>query len=114
MLGTRPDIAFAVSQVSQHNSLPDQTHERAVHRILRYLHKTTNLGITYDGSKGLTLEAYSDADHGAGEDRKSISGYLFKIGGGAIAWTSKKQPTVALSSIEAEYMALLQALKQLI
>jgi hypothetical protein len=72
------------------------------------------LGITYNGSEGLILSAYSDADHGAGEDRKSIPGYLFKIAGGAVAWMSKKQPTIALSSTEAGYMGLLQAVKQLI
>jgi hypothetical protein len=62
----------------------------------------------------LVLQAYSDTDHGTTEDRKSVSGYLFKLAGAAVAWQSKKQPTIALSSTEAEYMALLLALKQLI
>src|SRR5215471_17390436 len=72
------------------------------------------MGLTFSGSKGLVLEAFSDADWGAGEDRKSISGFIFLLAGAAICWQSKKQSTVALSSTEAEYMALAQAVKELL
>ena len=112
MLCTCPDIAYGISQVSQHCSNPNSTHDAAVKRIMRYLKPTANLGITYKGKDGLNLKGYSDADWGAGEDRKSISGYVFILAGGAISWSSKKQSGVALSSTEAEYTALLQAVKE--
>ena len=72
--------------------------------------KTIRL-IWFSGSSGLVLEAYSDADWGAGEDRRSISGYIFILAGAAICWQSRKQSTVALSSTEA---ALIQAAKELL
>ena len=112
MLCTRPDLAYAISQISQFSSNPSTSHESAAKRVLRYLNGTRNLGITFDGNQGLVLEGYSDADWGAGEDRKSISGYVFTLAGGAISWSSKKQSTTALSTTEAEYIALVQAAKE--
>ena len=73
MLGTRPDIAYAVSQLSQFNAVPNSTHLAAAKRVLRYLKGTSTLGITYGGHE-LIMKAYCDADHGKSEDRKSISG----------------------------------------
>jgi hypothetical protein len=72
------------------------------------------MGLTFSGSIGLVLETFSDADWGAGEDRKSVSGYIFLLAGAAICWQSRKQSTVALSSTEAEYIALVQAVKELL
>lgn len=112
MLCTRPDLAYAISQISQFSSNPSTIHESAAKRVLRYLNGTRNFGITFNGSRGLILEGYSDADWGAGEDRKSISGYVFTLGGGAISWSSKKQATTALSTTEAEYIALVQSAKE--
>jgi hypothetical protein len=112
MLCTRPDLAYSISQISQFSSNPSTIHESAAKRVLRYLNGTRNFGITFDGSRGLILEGYSDADWGAGEDRKSISGYVFTLAGGAISWSSKKQATIALSTTEAEYIALTQAAKE--
>jgi len=112
MLCTRPDLAFTISQISQFSSNPSTIHESAAKRALRYLNGTRNFGITFDGNRGLVLEGYSDADWGAGEDRKSISGYVFTLAGGAISWSSKKQATTALSTTEAEYIALVQAAKE--
>src|SRR5205814_4307462 len=91
---------------------PNSTHEAASKRAMRYLAGMTSMGITFGGTTDLIIEGYSDADHADGEDRKSISGFVFMLGGGAISWMSKKQCTVALSSTEAEYMALLQAVKE--
>jgi len=109
MIGTRPDIAFAVSMVSQHSSNPGPSHWTAVHSIFRYLAGTRTLGLNYRrGYSG----GYTDADWGAGEDRKSVGGYVFMINGAAVSWASKKQPSVALSSTEAEYMALTQGVKE--
>src|SRR6266536_446941 len=74
-----------------------------------------DFGIIYNGQNNSELSAYMDADWGADPtDWKSISGYIFMMGNGPIAWRSKKQLTVALSSMEAEYMALVQAAQEAI
>src|SRR5437762_13900027 len=75
---------------------------------------TLDMSLTFSGSIGLVLEAFSDANWGAGENRKSISGFIFLLAGAAICWQSRKQSTVALSSTEAEYIALVQAAKELL
>ena len=114
MLGTRPDIAFAVSVVSRYGSNPTDAHWSAVKRIFRYLKATVNLELTFRGSI-FPLEGYSDADWAGDQDtRRSTSGYIFNIGSGAISWSSKRQPTVALSTCEAEYMGQTQATKEAI
>src|SRR5579859_419301 len=112
MLCTRPDLAYAVSQISQFNNHPSEEHDAASNRVFKYLRGTSNLGITFDGKVGLEMRAYSDANWGGEVDRKSVGGYLFCLAGGAVSWTTKKQPTVALSSTESEYMALTQAAKE--
>jgi hypothetical protein len=115
MLCTRPDTAFVVSQMSQHNASPTDLHSSTAKRAFRYLNATPTLGITYDGSRSngkLKLEGYSDADFAASQSRRSMMGYIFKLGGGAVTWMSKLEPTVAISTTEAEYMALLQATKE--
>ena len=110
MLGTRPDIAYAVSKVSHYSINPNRSHRTAGKRIFRYLAGTQNRGLLY-GMNG-TGAGFTDADWAAGEDRKSIGGYTFLLHGAAISWNSKKQSTVALSSTESEYMALTQATKE--
>ena len=110
MLGTRPDIAYAVSKVSQYSTNPNQSHWSAVKRIFRYLAGTLHRGLCF-GLLGPGI-GFTDADWGSGDDRRSIGGYTFILNGAAISWNSKKQSTVALSSTEAEYMALTQAVKE--
>ena len=114
MLGTRPDIAFAVSCLSRFMANPTAAHIQAVKRVFRYLNGTVDLDLVYQG--GLEpLKGYTDADWGGDlETRRSTSGYLFNVGSGAISWSSKRQPTVALSSCEAEYMGETQATKEAI
>ena len=112
MLCTRPDLAYAISQISQFNNLPNKTHHAVAKRVLRYLKGTLHVGITFSGSLGLELKLYCDADWADGEDRKSISAYIAILAGGAVSWRAKKQATVATSSTEAEYMALLEATKE--
>jgi hypothetical protein len=119
MLGTRPDIAYAVGSVSQFNSAPGNQHWTAVtKRILRYLKGTAHYGLTYTPSNEDHdhdyLDEYSDANWGSSEDRRSTGGFVFFLGSAAVSWSSKKQPTVALRSTEAEYMAITQATKELI
>ena len=104
MLGTRPNIAFAVSVVSRYASNPTDTHHSAVKRIFRYLRVTVQWHLTY---KGLLedLVGYTDFDwaddHGT---CKSTSGYVYNLGSSAISWLLKRQATVALSTCEAEYI----------
>ena len=109
MIGTRPDIAYAVSAISQYSTNPGAAHWTAVRRIFRYLAGTQTLGLRYGAGD---CPGYTDADWGTGEDRKSIGGYAFLINGAAVAGMSKKQASVALSSTEAEYMALTQGVKE--
>ena len=115
-VSTRPDITYAVSSIARFSVRPTKKHWNAVKRIMRYLKGTTHLGITYtsDGSNELELIGYSDADWGGDiNDRKSTSGYIFKINGGAVSWRRKKQTCVALSTAEAEYIALSAAAQDL-
>lgn len=114
-VATRPDIAFAVGVVSKFNSEPTQTHLTAVKRILRYLKGTSDLGITYRKMKNEKLIGYSDADWaGDRDDRHSTSGVVFFMSGGPVSWLSKKQAVVALSTSEAEYIALSLATQEAI
>ena len=110
---TRPDIAFAVGMLARFSSKPNRSHWTAAKRVLRYLKGTNNLGILYKGDSG--MHGYSDADWaGDADDRKSTSGYLFLIAGGPVSWKSRKQSTVALSTAEAEYVALSTAVQECI
>ena len=112
-MGTRPDIAHAVAVVSQYSSDPGQAHWTAVKRIIRYLKGTQDLKLAFVQSSSPEIEGYCDSDWANDlQDRKSITGYVFRIGGAAISWCSKKQPTVATSTTEAEYMSLSQATKE--
>jgi hypothetical protein len=114
MTGTRPDIAYAVGATSAYNANPGEQHWKAVKRIIRYLKGTKNLELEYRQNNE-RIHGYSDADWaGSLDDRRSMTGYVFVLCGGAITWNSKKQPTVALSTTEAEYMALGQTTKEAI
>ena len=106
MMCTRPDICYAVGLVSRFQSNPGQKHWMAVKRILRYLKGTSDYMLCYQGKKDLRLIGYSDADWGGDVDQcKSTSGYAFLLNDSAILWSSKKQSCVALSTMEAEYVA---------
>lgn len=110
-LGTRPDIAYAVSIVSRFSDNPGIAHWNAVKRIYQYLAGTADLALTF-GHKPRELEGYSDADGSMHEDRHAISGYAFMIDGGAVSWSSKQQEIIALSTTEAEYVAQTHAAKE--
>jgi hypothetical protein len=110
-LGTCPDISFAVSFLMQFMQNPGRPHWEAVKRVFRYLKGTKGTCLVSGGSQG-GFEAYSDADWASQEHRHSISGYVFTIDGGAVSWSSKKQPIVALSTTEAKYIATTHAAKE--
>ncbi len=101
---TRPDLAYPVSLLSRFMVSPSKSHISAAKRVLRYLIGTKSVGITLGGN--LLLKAYSDSDYAGDKDnRKSVSGHIIFFGG-PVAWISKQQSTVALSTSEAEYIAL--------
>jgi transposase InsO family protein len=112
-VATRPDIAFAVSTLSQFLENPGEAHWQAVKRIFRYLAGTRGVALTYGGERH-ELVGYTDADGASQEHRRAISGYAFIIDGGAVSWSSKKQELVTLSTAEAEYVAATHAAKECI
>ena len=112
-IGTRPDIAFAVTRLSRYNTNPTDEHHRYAQYILKYLKGTIKTRIHYDGSSHAGLIGYSDSDWGENkDDRHSTSGQVFTLANGAISWHSRQQKTVALSVAEAEYMELAETAKQ--
>ena len=115
MMATRPDICWAVTKLSQNLSNPLETHWVAAKHVLRYLKGTAHYNLCYTKHRdGLKLVGYSDADWASSDDRRSTSGYSFAMHeeGPLISWKSRKQPTIALSSCEAEYIALAAAVQE--
>ncbi len=114
MIATRPDLAYPISVVSQHMARPGSKHWMAVKRIMRYLKKTIDVKLCLGGFD-IVLSGYCDADYaGDMDDRKSTTGYMFKVGLGAVSWNSKRQQTTATSTVEAEYMATSHGTKEAI
>ncbi|GKV09291.1 hypothetical protein SLEP1_g20815 [Rubroshorea leprosula] len=107
LTNNRLDIAFATSVLSRFIQSPSKTHYGAARRILRYLKETISFGILYGKNDQFNLFGYSNSDWaGCVDDRHSTSGYAFFLGSGAISWSSKKQASTALSSLEVEYISL--------
>ena len=105
-LGSRPDIQYAVSVAARYCSKPNQHHMTAVKRIFGYLKGTIRMTLSYK-PENVALHGYSDADFARDiDDRKSTSGYVFKLSNGAISWYSGKQKAVSVSTANAEYIAL--------
>jgi len=117
MVCTRPDIAHAVGVLSRYMSKPGKEHWTAVKRVFRYLRGTTDYAICYQGRPGpdkvINVHGFVDAEWARDLDhRRSTSGYVFNLFGGAISWMSKRQAVVALSTTEAEYMVATHASKE--
>jgi hypothetical protein len=106
---TRPDISFAVSELSRFVSDPGLVHMQAAKRVIRYLKGTKELKLRYSRPEGVKINqlwGYVDSDWaGCIDTRKSTTGYLLMFNGAAVSWKSKRQNVVALSSAEAEFMA---------
>ncbi|KAK2366240.1 putative mitochondrial protein [Trifolium repens] len=114
MVCTRPDIGHAVGVVSRFMSNPGKTHWEAVKWILRYLRGTKEKCLCF-GKGELKVQGYVDADFaGEVDHRRSTTGYIFTVGTTAISWMSRIQKIVALSTTEAEYVAVTEASKELI
>ena len=113
--GTRPDIAYAVSVVSQKLDIATVEDWNKVKRILKYLKGTANSGILFQNQGPRRIEAFSDADYAQDvETRRSTSGAVCKFAGGAVTWLSQKQKCIALSTTEAEIIAANEAAKDVI
>ncbi|XP_035234262.1 secreted RxLR effector protein 161-like [Stegodyphus dumicola] len=112
---TRPNITYAVNFLSQFSNNPARVHWNAVKRIMRYLRATTDATLSFSKDCSADVLGYSDSNYGGDAgDRGSTTGYVFLIGGGAVSWCSKRQPTIATSTTEAKYMALSAATKEAI
>ncbi|CAA7027704.1 unnamed protein product [Microthlaspi erraticum] len=106
LTATRPDLIYSVNLVSRFMEKPYEEHMLAAKRILRYVKGTTDFGIRYKHNGEEKLVGFVDSDYaGDSDDRKSTSGYVFMMSGGAISWASKKQAIVTLSTTEAEFVA---------
>jgi hypothetical protein len=111
---SRPDLSQPASVLSRFIGKWNETHYQAAKHLLRYVRGTTDLSLVFNGDCGKRIiQGYADADWGGDLDtRRSTTGYIFKVYGGTIAWKSRRQPTVALSTTEAEYMASADATRQ--
>uniref|UniRef100_A0A2N9EMG6 CCHC-type domain-containing protein n=1 Tax=Fagus sylvatica TaxID=28930 RepID=A0A2N9EMG6_FAGSY len=112
--GSQPDLAHAVSTVSRYMANPGREHWNAVKWIFRYLKGTAEHGILFSRQPGTnSVVGYVDADYaGEVDDRRSTTGYVFTLSGGPICWKSTLQSIVAMSTTEAEYMAVAEAAKE--
>jgi hypothetical protein len=112
-ISTRPDISYAIQQLSQFLDCYSYEHWAAAIRVVRYLKGTRSLRLHLGGNRTLDLVGYSDSDWANCPDtRRSVGGFAFSLGSGVISWSVRKQKTVAASSCEAEYVAAFAAAKE--
>jgi Reverse transcriptase (RNA-dependent DNA polymerase) len=116
-IGMWPDIAYAVHTLAKSMRSPQSKHWTAIKHIFQYLMGTCDFYLTYgrpDYTDNSKITMYCDTDWASGSDRKSISGYVFLLAGGTVSWSSKKQATIALSTVEAKYVAATHTAKQIL
>jgi len=116
MLWTRPDLAYTISLLGQFSANPGPDHWNCMKHVMRYLKGSKSVELQYSGSlDSLNFHGFTDSEF-AGDQvtRKSTSGHIFMMSGGAVSWASKRQSTVAASSTEAEYIATAFAAKEAI
>ena len=112
---TRPDISFATNYLSRHKCNPNEKCFNLAFRILSYLKRTEYMRLKYNCNSPFELIAYSGSDWAADHtDRKSISGYCMFLLSSLVSWSSQKQKSVALSIMEAEYVSIASALKEIL
>jgi len=115
MVATRPDLAYAVGNLARHSHAPGEQHWKAAKRVMRYITHTIDYGISYEptGEDDACFCVFSDADWAGDQStRKSTSGTVVMVANGPISWFSKLQRTVALSTMEAEYVAMGQTVRE--
>ncbi|RVW97553.1 Retrovirus-related Pol polyprotein from transposon TNT 1-94 [Vitis vinifera] len=107
---THPDIAYIVGMLGRYLSNPGMDHWKKAKRVMRYLQRTKDYMLTYRRSSHLEIVGYLDSDFaGCLDSRRSTSGYIFMLAGGAVSWKSVKQTLVASSTMEAEFIACYEA-----
>jgi hypothetical protein len=115
LTASRPDIQFSVCLCARFQASPRASHLQAVKRILRYIHGTQEFGIWFSASSYVSLRSFTDADLGGCKiDRKSTSGACHFLGNSLVAWSSRKQSSVALSTAESEYVAAASCCSQIL
>lgn len=113
MLGTRPDICFAINKLSRYQDCFDEIHWTHLKGVLRYLKGTLENRLVYTSTTDDVLVGYVDSDWANDvDDRRSTSGYLFKVFGNTILWSTKKQNLVTISTTEAEFNAACAAVQE--
>ena len=115
MIGTRPDIAFVLSELSKYVSKPGKNHLIAAKRVLRYLQVSKDYHLEFSRGKAtekFSLYGYCDASRSCQKDGSSVTDFVFKVLTGPVSWCAKKQATIALSTAEAEYVALSHAVNE--
>jgi hypothetical protein len=108
---TRPDISFAVAQLSRILARPRQSHLVAGKRLVSYLAGTADWALHFSASKGTVLECYVDASYGGDLSRKSTTGLLLTFAGSPLFWASRKQDRIATSTCDAESQAVMTAVQ---
>jgi len=112
---TRPDISFSVNYLARFSASPQGTHWNQALRLVAYLVKTRTHGLVLGAIDTVELQGWVDADYaGCPDTRRSTTGHVFQLWGSTIAWTSKRQATVAQSTLEAEYIAAAEAAREAI
>ncbi|KAM1561755.1 hypothetical protein ACFX1Z_004844 [Malus domestica] len=110
---TRPDLAFIVGLLGRFQSNPGEAHWVAAKKVLRYLQRTKDFMLVYGRDDSLELVGFTDSDlAGDMDERKSTGGYIFKLNGGAVSWKSAKQTIISTSTMEAEFVACFEGMKQ--
>ncbi|KAM1863258.1 hypothetical protein ACFX14_003628 [Malus domestica] len=110
---TRPDIAFIVGMLGRFQANPGEAHWISTKNVLRYLQRTKNFMLVFGKGESLELEGYIYSDlTGDVDDRKSTGCYIFMLNGGAVSWKSAKQTVIATSTMEAEFVAYFEGMKQ--
>lgn len=113
MLGTRPDIAYALNKMSRYQDKATDTHWSYLKSILRYVNGTSDYKLIYRDDNDVPLSGFADSDWANDKgDRKSTTGFLIQVYGNLVVWCSKKQQLVTLSTTEAEYVAACQAVQE--
>ncbi|GJY36819.1 retrovirus-related pol polyprotein from transposon TNT 1-94 [Tanacetum coccineum] len=107
LTSSRPDLVYVVCMCARYQAWPTEKHLHAVKRIFRYLRGTVNRGLWYSKDFAIALTAFADADHAGCQDtRRSTYGSMQLLGDRLVSWSSKRQKSAAISSMEAEYIAL--------
>ncbi|GKD32418.1 retrovirus-related pol polyprotein from transposon TNT 1-94 [Tanacetum coccineum] len=115
LTASRPDLVFAVCMCARYQAKPTKKHLEAIKRVFRYLKGTINMGLWYPKDNAISLTAYADADHaGCQDSRRSTSGSAQFLGDRLVSWSSKKQRSTAISTTEAEYIAMSRCCAQIL